>query len=193
MIPKFKCLRVLSLSGYDIVDLPSSFGNLKHLRYVDLSYTKIRELPETTSFLFNLETLLLINCVDLERLPSKTRRLLNLRHLDISGTVSMQEMPIGIGNLTNLQTLSRFVVGSKDSCSIGELKNLHNLQDRLYISGLENVISDQQALRACLGDKKHLLALRMEWDRCLNNSSNIRVEEKVIALLQPIRTSKNAP
>jgi hypothetical protein len=35
LLPKLGCLRVLSLSGYCIVKLPESIGDLKHLNFTD--------------------------------------------------------------------------------------------------------------------------------------------------------------
>ena len=46
-LPKTRCLRVLSLRVYHIKDFPKLIGNLKHLRYFDLSHTKIERLPES--------------------------------------------------------------------------------------------------------------------------------------------------
>ncbi|KAJ6713306.1 hypothetical protein OIU79_009325 [Salix purpurea] len=71
LLPNLKGLRVLSLSGYNISELPDSIGELKLLRYLDLSSTMIRSLPESTGSLYNLQTLILRDCSYLTKWPSK--------------------------------------------------------------------------------------------------------------------------
>ncbi|KAJ9687546.1 hypothetical protein PVL29_016151 [Vitis rotundifolia] len=44
ILPKISYLRILSLRGYAITNLPHSIGNLKFLRYLDLSNTNIEKL-----------------------------------------------------------------------------------------------------------------------------------------------------
>ena len=56
-LPDLEHLRVLSLCGFDIANLPNSLGKLKQLRYLDVSHTIIRQLPDSTCSLFNLQTL----------------------------------------------------------------------------------------------------------------------------------------
>nr|XP_048320382.1 putative disease resistance RPP13-like protein 1 isoform X3 [Ziziphus jujuba var. spinosa] len=174
ILPKLQYLRVLSLKGYCIRELPDSIGKLRLLRYLDLSYTDITSLPESVSNLYNLQTLLLEVCGYLNALPTGLKNLINLRHLiysnkwhkryDTSYPRSLKGMPSNMGKLTNLQTLSYFVVGKESSSSgVGELGPLLHLCGTLHISGLENVNGAKDAVLANLAGKDGIDVLLLEW------------------------------
>ncbi|WKA01830.1 hypothetical protein VitviT2T_020087 [Vitis vinifera] len=164
ILPKMWCLRVLSLCAYTITDLPKSIGNLKHLRYLDLSVTRIKKLPKSVCCLCNLQTMMLRNCSELDELPSKMGKLINLRYLDIDGCRSLRAMSShGIGQLKNLQRLTRFIVGQNNGLRIGELGELSELRGKLYISNMENVVSVNDASRANMQDKSYLDELIFDW------------------------------
>ncbi|XVF18423.1 hypothetical protein REPUB_Repub11eG0020200 [Reevesia pubescens] len=189
LLPKLRCLRVLSLKGYCITLLPNVFENLVHLHYLDFSYTEIKSLPDSTCGLYNLETLLLKECL-LEKLPSEIELLANLNHLDITGT-KMKQMPLGIGKLTNLQRLSHFILGAGDGHQIQEMKNLLHLKGDLCLSGLENIVKAQDAEEAKLIDKSGLDGLRLKWSTDFGkNIRNKAVEEEVLNMLEPHRELK---
>ncbi|KAI3445081.1 hypothetical protein Pfo_001746 [Paulownia fortunei] len=183
LLPKLRCLRVLSFNGYCITELPDSIGNLKHLRFINLSYTEIKGLPQSLSNLFNLQTLLLSNCGYLTELPAEMGKLINLRYLDIGGS-GIQEMPLELGNLVNLRMLPQFIVGSSGS-SIGDLRNLSHLQESLWISRLENVASSWDARRANLQEKKGLDQLVIEWSANSDELLDEKVATEVLEMLQP--------
>ncbi|KAG2669023.1 hypothetical protein I3760_14G015500 [Carya illinoinensis] len=163
-MPRAWGLKVLSLSGtWPLFD---SISKMKHLRYLDVSNSLIRELPNSICMLYNLQTLKLSGCDFLERLPRNMWKLINLRHLQIDRTRQLKEMPIQMGRLKCLQTLSRFIVSKHDngSSNIGELGNLINLRGNLIIQQLQNVRSAKDALDARLKDKRYLEELVLEWN-----------------------------
>ncbi|KAM3693472.1 hypothetical protein ACJW31_08G169800 [Castanea mollissima] len=163
LLLKLRFLRVLSFSHYCNIELPESIGDFKHLHYLDVSFTKIERLPESTCMLLNLQTLNLSGCKFLVKLPKKMRNLINLRHLYISG-ISIKNMSIHMGRLQCLQTLTKFVVGKDIGFQLEELGKLSNLRGVIVISNLQNVIDSTNALKAKLMDKEHLKELTLEWD-----------------------------
>ncbi|TYG47994.1 hypothetical protein ES288_D11G387700v1 [Gossypium darwinii] len=178
-------LRVLSLSGYRITELPDVFENLKHLRYLNFSNTHIKCLPDSLCTLYHLETLLLRRCYYLQRLPSKMGNLVNLHYLDIRGADSIERIPFRIDKLTNLQRLSDFIIAEGDGCHIRYLKYLSNLEGDFRLSGLENV-NGKDAGESKLYEKQGIDRLVLRWRKKFGNASrNKEVEEWVLHSLCP--------
>ncbi|KAI9077505.1 hypothetical protein K1719_040527 [Acacia pycnantha] len=183
LLTKLKCLRVLSLPlCINVIEVPNSIGNLQHLRYLNLSSTSIRRLPDEAFTLYNLQTLLLSNCKHFDELSEKIEKFINLRHLDISGT-ALEEMPTQVAKLQNLQSLSTFVVGKQpDGLGIKELKRLPHLQGKLSILNLQNVVDSMDALEANLKRRENIEELVLEWDCDAQDSQAVK---NVLNMLQP--------
>ncbi|XP_059455887.1 putative disease resistance RPP13-like protein 1 [Corylus avellana] len=176
------CLRVLSLSFYEnMTELPNSIGKIKHLRYLDLSFTGVRRLPDSLCEMYNLQTLKLSNCYSLTTLPRDMCKLINLRHLDITKT-EIKKMPIHLGRLKCLQTLTKFIIRKGSGFCIGELGKLVNLRGKLSIIDIQNVESPMAALDANLKDRSCLEELVMEWNA---NTNNLESHVTVLDSLRP--------
>ncbi|KAJ0483818.1 putative P-loop containing nucleoside triphosphate hydrolase, leucine-rich repeat domain superfamily [Helianthus annuus] len=135
LLPQLLLLRVLSLSGIEIIEVPDFIGSLKHLRYLNLSRARIKELPENIGNLFNLQTLIIFGCRSLTKLPKSFSKLKKLQHFDFRDTPSLIQFPLGIGELKSLQTLTKIVIGGDGGFAITELKGLNNLGGELSIEG----------------------------------------------------------
>ncbi|KAL8240575.1 hypothetical protein R6Q59_013930 [Mikania micrantha] len=183
-------LRVLHLGSSPdmLTDLPESVGNLKFLRYLNLSRSKIVALPNSVVQLQNLQTLKLTFCENLCELPEGIRYMRNLRHLNIHGCSSLDHMPPGMGQLRHLRRLSTFLVVAGQGGQISELQELNLLGGELSIKGLVNVKSSFQAESANLKKKQNINCLNLSWGSKNKSSKDELPEknsEKVLEALQP--------
>lgn len=158
------CLRVIDLSYTRIKQLPSSIGQLKLLCYLGLRGSTIKGLPNSLGSLYYLQTLDLKYCTSLQELPNGIVKLINLRHLELptKDFAACVSLPSGIGTLTRLETLPAFNVNRH--CRIDELRQLRNLRGHLGIAGLQNVASGKEASIADLKAKEHLRTLALIWN-----------------------------
>jgi Leucine-rich repeat (LRR) protein len=204
LVSNLNYLRTLDLSNLNLRMVPHSIGELKHLRYLDLSKNKaIKILPNSITKLLNLQTLKLSGCESLRELPRGIKKLFNLRHLDISGCRRLTHMPLGLRHLTSLEILPKFVVSqegfnARSSCgwcknkkatSSGgpsELKELRNLGGRLRIENLGHGKDDMVECKATnMKEKQHLQRLELAWDQMSDREFQIVNDEESLEGLQP--------
>ncbi|KAJ0499725.1 putative virus X resistance protein-like, coiled-coil [Helianthus annuus] len=183
LLPELTLLRVLSLSRFEISEVPEFIGTLKHLRYLNLSRTNIKELPENVGNLYNLQTLIVSGCWALTKLPKSFLKLTRLRHFDIRNT-PLEKLPLGIGELESLQTLTKIIIEGDDGFAINELKGLTNLHGEVSIKGLHKVQSAKHAREANLSLKK-ITGLELQWVDVVDGSRMDTLEEEVLNELKP--------
>uniref|UniRef100_A0A251RL94 Putative NB-ARC n=1 Tax=Helianthus annuus TaxID=4232 RepID=A0A251RL94_HELAN len=185
LLPELPFLRVLSLSNFEISEVPESIGTLRHLRYLNLSRTSITHLPEKVCNLFNLRILILFGCDRLTKLPNNFLKLKNLRHLDVRDTKLLFKMLLEIGKLKSLQiSLSKIDIESESGIEIAKLKDFENLYEKISVVGLEKVQNAIYAHEANFSEKR-LSELELEWGFELNDSRNDMLEKEVLNELKP--------
>ncbi|KAJ0478866.1 putative P-loop containing nucleoside triphosphate hydrolase, leucine-rich repeat domain superfamily [Helianthus annuus] len=181
LLPELPLLRVLSLRRFSISEVPDPICSLKHLRYLNLSETRITKLPENVGNLYNLQTLIVFGCGGLTALPKSFLKLKKLRHFDIRNTPLLEKLPLGIGELRNLQTLTKIIIGGDGEFSITKLKGLKNLHGEISIEGLNKVQSSMHAREANLL-LKGINKLELKWD---DGSIRETLEKEVLNELKP--------
>ncbi|KAL9328097.1 hypothetical protein ACSQ67_003100 [Phaseolus vulgaris] len=179
-----KCysLRLLHLSRWK--ELSSSIGDLKHLRYLNLSYGDFKTLPESICKLLYLKMLKLDYCFSLKKLPDSLVRLKALQELSLKNCRSLSRLPPYIGKLNSLRSLSMYLVGEERGFLLAELGPLKLKRD-LDIKHLERVKSINDAKEANISSKQlNRLTLRWKGFRKGEVEGN---DEKVLEALEPCR------
>ncbi|KAG2481244.1 hypothetical protein PVAP13_J683334 [Panicum virgatum] len=179
-------LRALQLGGGCPSVIHKQLINTIHLRYLDISGSNITKLPDSLCLLYNLQSLRLNNCHELQYLPEGlTTSLKKLIHIYLLGCPRLEQMPPKIGLLHNLHTLTTFIVGTSDGFGIEELKDLRHLGNRLELYNLRNVKSGS---KANLHEKQNLSELLLCWP-CSTRDDATDVdainEERVLESLAP--------
>ncbi|KAK6776642.1 hypothetical protein RDI58_027643 [Solanum bulbocastanum] len=186
ILPRLTSLRALSLSHYQIKELPNDlFINLKLLRFLDLSQTHIRKLPDSTYALFNLETLLLSCCYFLVELPLlQMEKLINLHHLDITNTYILN-MLLHLSKLKSLQVLvgAEFLIGGCGGLRMKDLGEVENLYGSLSVLELQNVVDKWEAVKAKMREKNRVDELSLYWSESIANNS--QTEREILDELHP--------
>ncbi|GLT82917.1 hypothetical protein SLE2022_012410 [Rubroshorea leprosula] len=162
MPANFKKMRVLSFCGANIDKLPTVLRKLKLLRYLDVSRTRIKGLPEFITKLYQLQTLRFMDCHCIERPLEGIGNLVSLRHIYFN---DQKLMPPGVGTLTCLQTLKLFVVDQQKGRQIEELGGLSQLKGKLEITNLKMVRNREEAIIAKLSEKTTIQELALAFDQ----------------------------
>ncbi|KAL5828221.1 hypothetical protein ACOSQ4_020018 [Xanthoceras sorbifolium] len=187
-ISSFPYLRVLDLSDSKFEVLPKKIGNLKHLRYLDLSWNlQIKKLPNSICNLQKLETLMFEGCDELKEIPRGLRYLISLRKLTL--TTKQKRLPenvigclnslrtLEISNCENLEYLCNDIgcLKALRSLLINECPSLLSLPCNIkYPSSLENLI--------LIGCGKLNLRIEMEEDESHQDLNSTRIQLRTLVI-----------
>uniref|UniRef100_A0ACD5XUF3 Uncharacterized protein n=1 Tax=Avena sativa TaxID=4498 RepID=A0ACD5XUF3_AVESA len=169
-------LRVIVLASMQ--ELPASIGNLKHLRYLQISRDcPFKSLPLELYRLYNLQILCVQEC-KIESLPTDFNKLICLQRFASHGfrcdsmfrrfQKDYYEVRVDVAN-------------DEHGLGFRLIKNINQLGE-LVIHNIDKPISKEHAAEAQLQNKKYLEKLNLEWSFFRNPEEN---DIEVLRFLQP--------
>ncbi|XXG41200.1 hypothetical protein AAC387_Pa01g1715 [Persea americana] len=153
-------------------------GGSKDMEDIGKDYVAdlVSRLPKSITRLYNLQTLMLEDCINLVEVPSDFSNLVNLRRIILKGCSAS----IPFGGLKSLRELEQrcFEVGRGIGYRVNELRDMIQLRGSLPISDLENV-SRVEAKEAELKNKQKIEALALCWGTRDVDSRQEGIEEEL--------------
>ncbi|XP_027341053.1 disease resistance protein RPM1-like [Abrus precatorius] len=164
-LTKYNLLKVLDFEEISLFDFPEYFGNLIHLKYLRMGFSRIESIPKSIAKLKNLESLVLQECFGVE-MPEEMIKLRKLRHLQI-GSMRLTQLKDGIGGMTSLQTLSAVeLYGGDDDVEL--IRGLGRLTQMRKLTLIEVGKEHESALCSSISKMKYLESLSVEIRRGQN-------------------------
>ncbi len=144
-------LKVLDLAFCKFQSLPEALGDLKELRYLNLSYcSRLDALSESLGDLKELRYLNLSYCSRLDALPNSLGKITKLNYFELSGCHKLQTLPMAMYNLKGLKTLNLRNCHqlNVDLSMVGNLKSLQvfNLSNNFLLTKIPRCFENLQDL-----------------------------------------------
>lgn len=180
---KYRHLRVMICDQ----KIPNSVGYFKHLRFLSV-HGQVNCFPKEICQLYHLQSLRVKFIIFSEfEFPRDIGNLKKLQHIYCSGGIL--NLTIGIGDLISLRTLRGKIQITRFGryCTITELTTLSSLEGTLYINGLENIETIEEAKSARLESKENIKKLTFEWkfpreNQCPEIFDNLKPSENLVNL-----------
>ncbi|KAM0886913.1 hypothetical protein ACQ4PT_029380 [Festuca glaucescens] len=174
---KSRFLRVLSVQGLGLVELPEGMGDMIHLRYIRVKCKGLKKLPSSIWKLLNLETLD-ITGTDVEEIHPRFWTIKALRHVlaEMLTLPAASSVPEELGELQTLHGVKP--AQGDDNCPLHKMTKLRSLE----LHGLES--SKHRVALADVLKKMHLLGhLKLEGDvipSCIFTAPNLRCLQTIV-------------